>query len=1010
MRLFIVLTLFIVSVFSVNAQDTGRIPNDVSEAEIRARLVKRGFDPNNIDPTKLEEFQAEFEEVVAELEKEKDLNSKNDTEDFVEDSVKEMVTTKSEDSFDKADTAEEIIKDAKMTKDTTDILAKVEDGTSVEEAVSEKQSEELVSRLDSVNIYGHNVFFNSGLKFFKTTDSNATPPNYVLSSGDEIMVSIFGRSQVDLNYTIDGAGYINAKRVGKIYLKGLNFTEAEQLLRKRFRRTYSFLPEQFKLNLKSARTISISIYGEVVQPGTYNVSALNSALNVLLAAGGPLEKGSVRNIRLIRANGKEFVIDVYEFLNNPKSVENLVIDNNDIIHVPLSNKVVHITGAVRRPMRYELLANETLRDLVDYAGGATPDANTQDIFIESKTSNGFSVKNTNLQNSSNFKLKDLDVVKVKKTAKEKILRDVVKIRGEVFYPGEYQFREGITLDEVIKQGALTRYARKDILFIYRQGVDGMLRLEKVDLKKQSARSIKLNANDLVSILSLKSYQDTPIEISIEGAVRNPTSIAIKDDKKIRVSDMIIIAGGLKNNAYSKAIITRFDKKNRQWIDYKKIDIYDAINNENSENNIFLQEGDRVRIFENEYFNDEAYSVTIQGDVKFPVETKYDESLTLKDLLLLSGGLNEGASDKAMVKRARTDNTIDAEYIEINIKDVKNGTSDFELKPKDVITVYNKHQYREQFDVKVIGEVNNPGVYKYDKTLTLNNLIYMSGGLTPKAAGNNVNIYRVEFRNNKSNTILHKRLKIEKNANGMYVPDENVTIAPYDIIIIRPIPDYRLQEVVYVKGEVKYPGPYVIDRVTKLSKLVELAGGLTERAFPLGATLDRRSVDSTEVVMINLEKALKHKNKYENITLLPGDQLNIPRLKNTVSIRVENTRAFREYSDSLMVNSNIQISYQGKKSAKWYIENFAGGFDDNYDRSSIRVIEPGGRVRSTKRRFWGYKYPTVVEGSTIAVDAKPIKLKLNRSDRSPRLSDMLKEILAITSSAVTIIALARTINK
>lgn len=950
---------------------------NISEEEIRVKLVERGYYPDNITPAQLPQYQKVLEEIIAEIEVERTGNMETSI-------VKDTIREKSIENDNDLDTEN----NPKIERDST------------------------ISKLDSLrqrkkstedDIYGHQIFQNSELSLYRAADEMNVLDGYILSTGDKLKISLFGASQADFEYIIDKSGDINPANVGKIHLKGLSLAEARTLLKQRFSRAYRFLPEQFSLVLTSARTVTINIFGEVEQPGSYTMSAINSGFNALMAAGGPKESGSVRNIKLIKGNGQTEILDVYAYLNNPKVQFNFPIDDQDILFVPIAEDVVRIKGAVKRPMRYEMKANESLADLIDYAGGYKSNAYKDYVQVSRIGNNEREI--IDVSSIGSFKTKDGDIVTVREGSEE--LKSYVMASGEVAFPGEYSYSKGMTLQNLMDKAKVTEFTRADIIFIFRHKLDGTIALEKIDATQVNPRNVKLNIRDEVKFTSLKSYVDETKEVTVSGAVRQPDSYIFNPEENITLSDLILLSGGLKLNASPKAILQRKNPTNTDEIEYVEVNVYEAISAPKSDSDLLLREGDNLVVYTNERYNNLG-TISIVGQVRNPDTITYDASLGLRDAILVAGGLKENANSIGVIRRQALDNDKEVEYIQVDLKEVERGANDVTLQRGDEIRVYDKSTYMNKYDVQIFGEVKNPGSFTYDETLSIEDLVFMSGGLTLQAATNRVEIYRVDFTENKPTQILIKEVSLDRDG-SLAKATSDIQLEPFDIVVIRPIPDFELQQVVYINGEVKYPGPYILsNRNERIKDLIKRSGGLRNDAFADGATLLRKRGEKAGNIFINLADVLGAGNSHENIVMREGDVLFIPKKENIVSIVTRGTRAKYEYADSLLIDNKIQIAYQGKKSAKWYVNNFAGGFDREIDKKSVRVVEPNGRVRGT-RRYLGfiYDYPTVVEGGTIAMDYKVPKPEKERKpiDWSKTITDTM----AIISSAVTIMVLATRLN-
>lgn len=280
----------------------GLAEKGVSEEQLKQKLAEKGIDVDNISPEDLPKLEGTIQEAIEEIEAE---NGQETGNGVVEDLSVNNELSK-EDLDQKFDNLDEI--------EIENIETGIDEGQSIEEVVSDFDSEHKGS--DQSRIYGHSIFFDESLDFYRTTKSSSTPNHYILDVGDKITINIFGLSQADLIYQIENDGFIRPSGMYKIYLKGLNLAKARNLLFKRFQQAYSYKKGEFNLDVNTARTVSVSIYGEVQHPGTYTMSALNSTLNAIIAAGGPTKNGSVRRIQLTSAATSLRLMSMIFYLNH----------------------------------------------------------------------------------------------------------------------------------------------------------------------------------------------------------------------------------------------------------------------------------------------------------------------------------------------------------------------------------------------------------------------------------------------------------------------------------------------------------------------------------------------------------------------------------------------------------------------------------------------------------------------------------------------------------------------
>jgi len=231
-------------------------------------------------------------------------------------------------------------------------------------------------------LFGQEFFRNGNLKFFQKSNDTKAPDNYLIGTGDELTIQVYGYSDFKGTFRVDEDGAIYQRDFGKIYVKDLTFIDAKRLIKQRLGLVFNTENSGVEITLSYSRTIMVHIVGEVFTPGSYVIPAINSAINALVAIGGPSDVGSVRNIYLKRGGKIIDTIDVYQFLLDPQKSREIFLQNNDYIIVSPATRVIRIEGAVRKPNAYELKNNEGLMSLIKWAGGLSPTAYTKSILIK----------------------------------------------------------------------------------------------------------------------------------------------------------------------------------------------------------------------------------------------------------------------------------------------------------------------------------------------------------------------------------------------------------------------------------------------------------------------------------------------------------------------------------------------------------------------------------------------------------------------------------------------------
>ncbi|MFA5329279.1 MAG: SLBB domain-containing protein [Prolixibacteraceae bacterium] len=675
----------------------------LTEDEVRVRLLQKGIDLENIPTSELPQYQQRVVAVLDELEAEKKLANQSGGDRVSADSsaqtFTEPVTTNQE---------------------------------AVAEAAQRVIQADAVKKKSGGHIYGHSLFTDQSLEVFRTTDGAQAPETYVLGNGDEIRITIFGASQTDIQQKIEDDGSIQPSGGAKIFVKGLTLAQAREVLENRLSASYTFRSDQFAVTIITARTILVNVFGEAKVTGGFTISALNSALNALSAAGGPTEIGSVRNIQLIRGNTRKN-IDLYTFMNDPAAQFRFDLQNNDIIFVPVVKLLVSIEGAVKRPMLYEMLPEETLSDLIRYAGDVKMDVFPDFVQIQRYVNGEQRLFEYNLEDVRSGKtkvaLKNGDIVRIKSI--EKPMDQFVDIEGSVYYPGRYDLASNPTLKSILDNAKPTYQAKTDILFVERIRPDETVEVLTVPFPgtQASMNDFSLVPRDKVRILDQATYRDVD-SISVAGYVRIPFKKAFSINDHITVKQAIELAGGLKTSVYPVAYIFRHNLYNRGEVKYIRIELSQA-------DQVELQAGDQLNIYDNTTYTNVG-EVRVFGAIKNPRRYTYDPSLTVRDVLTNSGGFTLGAAlNRVEIFRTILSPTeksrIEMITLEVDSSYQVVNPENFKLQPFDQVVIRLTPEFTLGRTIEINGQVKYPGAYALEsRQVHLSEVINMAGGLLEDA--------------------------------------------------------------------------------------------------------------------------------------------------------------------------------------------------------------------------------------------------------------------------------------
>ena len=424
----------------------------------------------------------------------------------------------------------------------------------------------------SNQVFGRNIFNTRNLTFEPSVNI-ATPLNYRLGPGDEVIIDIWGASQNTIRQQISPDGTINIQKIGPVNLNGLTISEANDYLKKTLNKIYNGLnntndpTSDIRLTLGSIRTIQINVMGEVVQPGTYSLSSFSTVFHALYRAGGVSDIGSLRNVQLVR-NGKNIAtIDVYQFIMKGHIQDDIRLQEGDVVIVPAYDVLVKIDGKVKRPMRFEMKKDENLSTLISYAGGFDADAYTRSLRVVRQNGQEYEVNTVKDLDYSVYKMRNGDVV----TAEAILNRftNKLEIRGAVYRPGIYQLNGKLnTVRELVNEAqGLTGDAFLNRAVLYRQREDLTTEVIPVDIKAimdGTSQNIILAKNDILYIPSIHDLEDRG-DVVIHGEVAKPDSYPYADN--MTLEDLIIQAGGLREAASVVRVdVSRRIKNPRSTVD------------------------------------------------------------------------------------------------------------------------------------------------------------------------------------------------------------------------------------------------------------------------------------------------------------------------------------------------------------------------------------------------------------------------------------------------------------
>jgi len=671
-----------------------------------------------------------------------------------------------------------------------------------------KDREEFEKELKRRKIFGTELFSNKNLTF-EPNLRMPTPTNYKIAAEDEIIVDVYGYSEVQHRLKVTPEGYIRIPYLGPVYVNGLTMSEAQVRITKQLSTIYSGIKTgntSVQVSLGNIRSIRVILIGEVTQPGTYTLPSLATVANALYVSGGPNENGSFRSIEVIRNGASVAKFDLYDFITRGDLTNNVVLQDQDIVQVNPYQMRVELSGEIKRPAIFEAKENETLQNIIDFAGGYTDNSYKEIIKAFRVNNKSREVVNVTADQVAVFKLKSGDRFFIDSILTNRFTNRVT-ISGAVFHPGDYSLEEGMTVGDLIRKA------------------DGVQE---------------------VAVMS-------------RGIIRR-----LQDD-------------------YTPSIVS--------------FNVQEALNGNQK---LVLQREDSVMIFSKLKVREE-YMVKIEGEVNQPGFFPYGDSMHLEDLVLLAGGLKDAASLKhvEISRRIRTKGGYDStdtrmaitEQFDISADLAGNPASAFSLQPFDEVMIRRSPLYLEQANILLDGEVVYPGTYAINtKKERISDVIRRAGGLRPEAYTEGAVMLRRTFINSSDSSLLLNKLEVFYNKlkdstdiermRGTLERKEQLLGIQLDKVLAQPGSKYDLYleegdiirvpkklQTVQMFGEVYFPKKVRFDRNFSFRDYVRGAGGFT------GQALKRRSYIVYANGEVKSTRKLLFFNSYPKVR--PGAEVYVP---------------------------------------------------------------------------------------------------------------------------------------
>ena len=622
-----------------------------------------------------------------------------------------------------------------------------------------------------IQVFGRDIFRNSDLTF-EPSMNIATPTDYRLGPGDQVVIEVWGASEANITQKVTPDGYISIPNIGPVAVNGLTVQAASERIRGKLSKIYSGmktanvdLSTNVKVSLGQIRTIQVNIMGEVARPGTYALSSFSTVFHALYKAGGISELGSLRNIKVVRGGRTVATVDVYDYIINGRSHSDIRLQEGDVILASPYDALVLIQGKIKRPMYYEMKSSESVLTLINYAGGFTNDAYSSAVTVERNNNKEKTICTVDDMNYGVFKVKDGDIVSIGAILDRYDNR--VEIKGAVYRPGFYAMGKDISTvrDLIQKADGLLDDAFTNRAVLHRENPDKTLEVISVNTKgllNGTEPDILLQKNDILFIPSIYDLEAKGT-LEIVGEVFSPGVFPYAANTKLE--DLIIMAGGLTEAASTVRVdVTRrlndakSTKKTKDISKTFSFSVKDGFVVE-GEPGFILEPYDQVFVRRSPGYS-QKINVTINGEVEF--EGNYALNVRnerLSDVIKQAGGLTEFAylegarlerqltyeeylqakelmamitsnnkvegNDSIVVPEVTRTYPVGIDLVEI----MKNPHSEIDpvLQDGDVVIIPQL-----MTTVSVSGSVRKPNTVVYNPTMKLKDYISEAGGYAERA--------------------------------------------------------------------------------------------------------------------------------------------------------------------------------------------------------------------------------------------------------------------------------------
>ena len=697
-------------------------------------------------------------------------------------------------------------------------------------------------------IFGYEVFHNNSISFSPNMNM-ATPKDYVVGPGDQLIVQVYGIAQASFNLYVNTEGKVVIPNVGVVHVGSLSIDAVKTMLTQKIGTRYAGLqgsnPSSFlMLTVGNIRTIKINIVGDVKTPGAYELPSFTTIFNALYAAGGPTINGSFREVQLFRGGKQIANTDLYEFLLKGKTDKNLRLEDNDVLLIPKYNKRVELVGEVRRNLFFELKGKETVETLIEMAGGFTESAYKKMVTIQRINGLNKSIINVTDKEQASTVLEDGDFIAIGKTLTN--YKNRIQILGSVNRTGDYELKANMKVADLVElAGGLKADAFYKRAILYRTNNDLQQESINIDLskaiEKENTNNIILQKEDLLVIASIYDIKENYF-VTLQGEV-NQTGV-FPYTKGMTIGELILKANGFKEAASGSSIelVRRVRDDNDKIANIIHVEVEKDLSIKNTDKDIALEPFDQVYVRAAVGFRN-LKKVYVQGEANYTGQYIMDKpNMTIGDLLKRAGGVLNSSNVKGAVLIRRTIfyNKVsnENEYLnkleELRARYVDSTNSGFTESAKIKLSQIDK-EINELYVKKIKNQETSADIGNLSKSSDPRNKKDTTSKTKNKTEQENIEDLKTAlqarvFKNLRDVTVNEDQyqfvsINLEKIIAATSASKYDVQLQEGDILYI---PTFN--ETVSVSGDVLYPVAVKYEEGATLKDYINQAGGFNNTAL------------------------------------------------------------------------------------------------------------------------------------------------------------------------------------